>query len=59
MKCYLALTEPDSDNEVYIDLLEVTLKSANSNTSLGLYALYDGNIESPCYKLLKKYKVNQ
>lgn len=58
MKCYLALTEPDSDNEVYIDLLEVTLKSANSNTSLVLYALYDGNIESPCYKLLKKYKVN-
>ena len=58
MKCYFALTEPDSDNEVYIDLLEVTLKSAVKNTSLDLYALYDGKVDSRCYSLLKKYNVN-
>lgn len=58
MKCYFALTEPDSDNEVYLDLLEVTLKSANSNTTLDLYALYDGSITSRCHELLRKYNVN-
>ena len=57
MKCYFALTEPDQDNEVYIDLLEVALKSATTNTSLDLYALYDGSKESPCYKLLQHYNV--
>lgn len=58
MKCYFALTEPDSTNQVYIDLLEVTLKSAVKNTSLDLYALYDGKVGSPCYSLLKSYNVS-
>ena len=58
MKCYFALTEPDLQNSVYIDLLEVTLKSAVNNTTLDLYALYDGNNTGACYDLLRKYNVN-
>ena len=51
MKCYFALTEPDLENSVYIDLLEATLKSAVKNTTLDLYALYDGNDNGLCYDL--------
>ena len=58
MKCYICLTAPDDSHNVYIDMLNATLKSARNNTSLDLYALYDGPIEHKAYKLLEFYNVN-
>lgn len=57
MKCYFALTAPDKNNAVYTELFEVALKSARQNTTLDLYALYDGPKEHPCYTLMEKYAV--
>ena len=57
MKCYFCFTAPDKENSVYVDLLEVSLKSAAQNTTLDLYALYDGPDDGSCYELLKKYHV--
>ena len=57
MKCYFALTAPKKDSDAYVDLLEVSLKSARQNTTMHLVALYDGSKESRCYKLLQQYEV--
>ena len=58
MKCYFAVTAPDSEKNVYVSLLEVALKSARLNTTLDLYVLYDGPREHKCYQILKEYNVN-
>ena len=57
MKCYIALTAPISDTDVYVNLLAVTLRSARKNTTLDLYALYDGPTTSRCYQLLQENNV--
>lgn len=43
---------------MYNDLLYASLKSARLNTSLDLYALYDGSTEGRCYEILKEFNVN-
>ena len=58
MKCYFCLTEPDSKNSVYNDMLYVTLKSARQNTNLDLHVLYDGSTSGRCYEILKEFNVN-
>ncbi len=58
MKCYFCLTEPDEQNSVYLDLLYVSLKSARQNTTLDLYALYDGSSTGRCYEILKEFDVH-
>lgn len=58
MKCYFCFTAPKKENDVYVDLLEVSLKSASQNTTLDLYALYDGPDSGRCYELLKNYHVS-
>ena len=57
MKCYICLTAPQDDNDVYVSTLEATLASARKNTSLDIVALYDGSEDSKCYKLLKIFRV--
>ena len=57
MKCYICLTAPKDDNDVYVSTLEATLASARKNTSLDIVALYDGSEDSKCYKLLKTFRV--
>lgn len=57
MKCYFCLTAPLSDDDIYVDLLEVSLKTAKKNTSLRLVALYDGPKVHRCYRLLQEYNV--
>ncbi len=57
MKCYLAVVAPESNSNVYVDLLEVALKSARLNTTLELCVLYDGPKNHRCYRLLNKYGV--
>ncbi|WP_295484428.1 glycosyltransferase [uncultured Succinatimonas sp.] len=57
MKCYICLTAPHDDNDVYVSTLEATLVSARKNTSLEIVALYDGSEDSECYKLLKLFEV--
>lgn len=52
MKCYICLTEPNSQNDVYNDLLEATVVSARQNTSLEVIALYDGSHSHRCYKIM-------
>lgn len=56
MKCYLALTAPDDENDVYADSLEVALLSGLKNTSLNFIVLYDGDENNRCYKFLKQKK---
>lgn len=58
MKCYLALTAPADENDIYVNLLEVALKSARLYTTLDLYVLYDGPSNHRCCKILYKYGVN-
>ena len=57
MKCYICLTAPHDDNDVYVSTLEATLVSARKNTSLEIVALYDGSEDSKCYKLLEFFEV--
>lgn len=57
MKCYICLTAPQNDNDVYVSTLEATLVSARKNTSLDIVALYDGSDDNRCYKLLKTFEV--
>ncbi len=57
MKCYFCLTEPETENSVYLDLLYVSLKSARQNTSLDLHVLYDGSQNGKCYSILKEFNV--
>lgn len=58
MKCYLALTAPDDENDVYADSLEVALLSGLKNTSLNFIVLYDGDENNRCYKFLKQKKIH-
>ena len=58
MKCYFCVVEPNSDNDVYLDLLYVCLKSARQNTNLDLYVLYDGSDVGHCYSILKEFDVH-
>lgn len=55
MKCYLTLTAPASDDDPYVDLLEVTLKSARENTTLDVHVLYDGPEDCRTFRLMKQY----
>lgn len=55
LKCYLAVVAPDDETSVYIDLLEVALKSAKLNTTLDINVLYDGPKGHRCHNLLNKY----
>ena len=57
MKCYFCLTEPDSNNSPYLDLLYVSLKSARENTKLDLYVIYDGTENGRCWQILKEFDV--
>lgn len=64
MKCYFALSDDVSNNDVYYWMFVATLNSAKRNTTLDLHCLYDfrktnvENIEDDrIYQLLKKYEV--
>ena len=56
MKCYFCLTAPSTNNEMYLRLLELSIKSAILNTSLSIIILYDGPDKGPCFSLLENYK---
>ena len=56
MKCYFAINAP-KDEDVYNDLLEAAVKTARSNTSLQLVALYDGLANSRSIQILQKNNV--
>ena len=55
MKCYLTLTAPARDDDPYVDLLEVALKSARENTTLDVHVLYDGPEYCRTFRLMKQY----
>lgn len=64
MKCYFALSDDVSNNDIYYYLFYCTLNSARKNTNLELHCLYDfrqkncNNIEDDrIFNLLKKFKV--
>ena len=57
MKCYFTFNNDIENNETYMNMLDVALQSARKNTTLDLYALYDGNVEDKLYSILKKYNV--
>ena len=57
MKCYFAIVAPEKEADVYVNMLEVAIKSAQQNTSLQICVLYDGPTEHYCYRMLKKYGV--
>lgn len=56
MKCYFCLTAPDAENEIYLSLFNLSIKSALNNTKLNLCILYDGPQDHACYKLIENYK---
>ena len=65
MKCYFALSDDVSNNDVYYWMFVATLNSAKKNTKLDLHCLFDfrktnvENIEDDrIFQLLKKYEVN-
>ncbi len=57
MKCYFTFNNDVENNEVYLNMLEVALKSARQNTTLDLNALYEGNASDKLYRILRKYNV--
>lgn len=64
MRCYFALSDDVSNNDVYYSMFICALESARKNTSFELHCLYDfrkafvNDIEDDrIYKLLKKYNV--
>ena len=58
MKCYFTFNNDIENNKIYLDMLELALRTARKNTTLDLYALYEGTKEDKLYSILKKYNVN-
>ncbi len=58
MKLYFTLTDGIKDDEVNLNMLRLCLKSAKENTSLKLYALYDGQKDDNVYKIFEENNVN-
>lgn len=58
MKLYFTLTNGVNNSEVHLNMLRLCLKSARENTSLDLYALYDGEIGDNSYNIFKENGVN-
>lgn len=58
MKVYFTLTDGVENSPINLDMLNVALKSARENTSLKLYALYDGTVDDKAYKIFKANGVN-
>jgi lipopolysaccharide biosynthesis glycosyltransferase len=58
MKCYFAFSDDILNNQTYVDMLTVCLKSARKNTTLDLHALYDGKKGDKLYNILDSYGVN-
>lgn len=58
MKLYFTLTNGVNNSEIHLNMLRLCLKSARENTSLDLYALYDGEIGDNSYNIFKENGVN-
>jgi hypothetical protein len=58
MKVYFTLTDGVENSEINLDMLRLALKSAQENTSLKLYALYEGTKEDSAYKIFIENGVN-
>lgn len=58
MKVYFTLTSGINKSQILLDMLSLCLKSAKKNTSLNLYALYDGEINDASYKIFTDNNVN-
>lgn len=57
MKCYFTFNNDIENNPPYLQMLEAALASARQNTTLDLYALFDGNKEDKIYQILQKYHI--
>lgn len=55
MKLYFTLTDGVEKSQINLDMLRLALKSAKENTSLELYALYDGTKDDKAYKIFQEY----
>ena len=58
MKLYFTLTDGVENSQINLDMLRLALKSAKENTSLKLYALYDGTPNDKAYKIFEEYGTN-
>lgn len=57
MKCYFCLTAPDSENTVYLNLFELSLKSALTNTDMNVIVVFDGDKNSDCFRKIEQYQL--
>ena len=50
------MTEPDSKNTVYLNLFELSLRSALNNTDLNVVVVFDGSANSDCFRKIQQYQ---